>query len=53
MRHLTDVRKLGRVERLYGRVEERTVLYRGEDVRLKNGIRYRNVNEYLCEEVGS
>ena len=48
-RHLTDVRKLGQVARLYGRVEERTVLYRGEDIRLKNGIRYRNVNEYLCE----
>ena len=47
--HLTDVRKLDRVARLYGRVEERTVLYRGEDIRLKNGIRYRNVNEYLCE----
>ena len=53
VRHLTDVRKLGQVARLYGRVEERTVLYRGEDIRLKNGIRYRNVNEYLCEEVGS
>lgn len=52
-RHLTDVRKLGQVARLYGRVEERTVLYRGEDVRLKNGIRYQNVNKYLCEEVGS
>ena len=47
VRHLTDVRKLDRVARLYGQVEERTVLYRGEDIRLKNGIRYRNVNEYL------
>ena len=46
-RHLEDAGKLAAVERLYGRVASRTVLYRGEDVDLPNGIRYRNVGEYL------
>ena len=46
-RHLLDERKLAEAERLYGPVAERTVLYRGADEDIENGIRYRNVNSYL------
>ena len=35
------------VHKRYGDVAERTVLYRGPDADLSNGIRYRNVNAYL------
>ena len=46
-RHLRDGRKLAETERLYGPVEGRTVLYRGADADLPDGIRYRNVNSFL------
>ena len=46
-RHLTDGRKLAETERLYGPITERTVLYRGADADLANGICYRNVDAYL------
>lgn len=46
-RHLEDAGKQAAVERIYGRVASRTVLYRGVDVDLPNGIRYRNVGDYL------
>ena len=46
-RHLTDERKLAETERLYGSVVERTVLYRGDDADVGNGVRYRNVGSFL------
>ena len=46
-RHLTDERKLAETERLYGPVVERTVLYRGDDADIENGVKYRNVEKYL------
>ena len=46
-RHLADQGKLRLVRDRFGEVVERTVLYRGEDVYLNSGIRYRNVNAYL------
>ena len=46
-RHLSDEAKLHVVRELFGDVEGRTVLYRGEDAELAGGIRYRNVNAYL------
>ena len=46
-RHLADPKKLRHVQDRFGDVVERTVLYRGENVDLDGGIRYRNVNAYL------
>ena len=45
-RHLRDDEKISVAESLYGKVVERTVLYRGDDCDV-SGIRYRNVGEYL------
>lgn len=47
MRHLTDEGKLAETERLYGPVVGRTVLYRGDDADVGNGVRYRNVGSFL------
>ena len=47
LRHLCDKRKLADVERQYGTVTERTVLYRGPDFTHKSGVTYRNVDSYL------
>ena len=46
-RHLADPGKIRLAQDRFGEVVERTVLYRGEDVDLDGGIRYRNVNAYL------
>ena len=46
-RHLADPGKIRIVRNLFGEVSERTVLYRGEDCDLEDGIRYRNVTAYL------
>lgn len=46
-RHLLDRSKLALVRKSFGRVLSRTVLYRGENADLSNGICYRNVNDYL------
>ena len=48
-RHLLDREKTGLVRSRFGRILSRTVLYRGEDAKLSNGIAYRNVNAYLKE----
>ena len=46
-RHLLDRTKIALVRKSFGRVLSRTVLYRGDDADLANGICYRNVNGYL------
>ena len=46
-RHLTDEDKNAKTERRFGRIKNRIVLYRGNDLLLDNGIEYRNVEEYL------
>lgn len=46
-RHLTDDEKLKNTEFRYGKITKRTVIYRGENATLENGIEYRNVEEYL------
>ena len=46
-RHLLDDKKLRSVRDRYGDIVARTVLYRGTNADLPNGIRYRNVNEFL------
>ena len=46
-RHLIDGEKLRQVEDSFGPVVSRTVLYRGDDADLPNGIVYRNVGKYL------
>ena len=46
-RHLIDEEKLKNTEFRYGKITKRTVIYRGENTTLKNGIEYRNVEVYL------
>lgn len=46
-RHLIDEEKLRSTEFRYGKITKRTVIYRGENATLENGIEYRNVEEYL------
>ena len=35
------------IQRRYGRIKEKSVIYRGKDCVLENGIVYRNVEDYL------
>ena len=46
-RHLIDEEKLKNTEFRYGKITKRTVIYRGENTTLEDGIEYRNVEEYL------
>ena len=46
-RHLIDEEKLKNTEFRYGKITKRTVIYRGENATLENGIEYRNVEEDL------
>ena len=46
-RHLIDEEKLKSTEFRYGKITKRTVIYRGENETLENGIEYRNVEDYL------
>ena len=46
-RHLIDEEKLKNTEFRYGKITKRTVIYRGENETLENGIEYRNVEDYL------
>ncbi|MBR4614342.1 MAG: ATP-binding protein, partial [Kiritimatiellae bacterium] len=46
-RHLADEAKLRFVRDRLGDIDARTVLYRGDDMVLADGIRYQNVNSYL------
>lgn len=46
-RHLIDEEKLRNTEFRYGKITKRAVIYRGENATLKNGIEYRNVEDYL------
>ena len=47
MRHLVDDRKIAAVEKRYGTITERTILYRGQDFIHDSGVSYRNVASYL------
>ncbi len=46
-RHLIDEDKNVKTERRFGKITNRIVLYRGDDLLLDNGIEYCNVEEYL------
>lgn len=46
-RHLLDEEKCWLTERRFGQIMEHTVLYRGKNAQLKNGVKYLNVEEYL------
>ena len=46
-RHLIDEEKLKNTKFRYGKITKRTVIYRGENATLENGIEYRNVEDYL------
>ena len=46
-RFLEDTEKLEAVEFRYGKIKKRTVIYRGENATLDNGIEYLNAEDYL------
>lgn len=46
-RHLIDQDKCAELERRYGPIISKIVLYRGENVTLDNGVEYVNVTSYL------
>ena len=46
-RHLLDEEKCRLTERRFSQIAERTVLYRADDMQQANGVKYRNVEEYL------
>ena len=46
IRHLSDEEKIKKIEERFGKVENKYVLYRGEDD-LENDIKYLNVEKYL------
>lgn len=48
-RHLINEENCKQTEFRYGTILEKVVLYRGEDAEAKQGIVYRNVEDYLCE----
>lgn len=50
IRHLTDRKKLSYVERNYGDILSRTVLYRGENFTHPTGVEYVNVGEWLGKQ---
>ena len=47
-RHLMDSEKCAEIEKQYGRIEGKTVLYRGEST-MQDGIRYQNIEQYLYD----
>ena len=46
-RHLRDGEMLAEVERRFGKVSGRCVLYRGKPFRAEDGVCWRNVEEFL------
>ena len=46
-RYLVDADKCKDIEFRFGPITERTVIYRGENANLENGVKYQNVEEYL------
>ena len=46
-KYLIDEEKLNQTSKRFGSISNRCVLYRGEDTILENGIKYRNVENYL------
>ena len=50
-RHLADADKCEQTERRFGQIVSKAVLYRGESFEAENGIAYRNVEEYLKNDI--
>lgn len=50
-RHLADADKCEQTERRFGQIVSKAVLYRGESFEMENGIAYRNVEEYLKNDI--
>lgn len=50
-RHLTDEEECALMERKFGDIVSKTVLYRGENLMTESGVQYRNVEEYLKETI--
>ena len=48
-RHLINEENCKQAEFRYGTIQEKVVLYRGEDAESEQGIVYRNVEDYLCK----
>ena len=50
-RHLADTDKCEQTERRFGQIVSKAVLYRGESFEAENRIAYRNVEEYLKNDI--
>ena len=50
-RHLADTDKREQTERRFGQIVSKAVLYRGESFESENGMAYRNVEEYLKNDI--
>ncbi len=50
-RHLMDNEECAMAMRRFGRIVSKTVLYRGSNFETENGIKYRNVEEYLKDTI--
>ena len=48
-RHLINEENCKQAEFRYGTIQEKVVLYRGNDAEAEQGIVFRNVEDYLCE----
>ena len=48
-RHLINEENCKQTEFRYGTIQEKVVLYRGNDAEAEQGIVFRNVEDYLCE----
>ena len=46
-KHLVDKEECAATERIFGEIVSKTVLYRGKNLDAENGVKYRNVEEYL------
>lgn len=50
-KHLLNEDNISKTEQMYGKVIRRCVLYKGESGTASNGIEYKNVEEFLREEI--
>lgn len=50
-KHLLNEDNISKTEQMYGKVIRRCVLYKGESGTTSNGIEYKNVEEFLREEI--
>ena len=48
-RHLINEDFVAATEKKFGKITKRCVLYKDETIIEENGVKYKNVEDYLCE----